>query len=224
MNRRDDLQQTRRSGLRQLWALPYSDPGWPGKVLLGSALLLLWPLVAPLLLVLGYLVALARLSPSKTALPSWRSPGSMLRDGGRLALSMLAYGWPALFVLSTVAVGGLVIEGPLGGSRAAGALVALAVTVQPIGLVWLLVGLLLFPLQLRRAAATESLAQALSPTALFSLARANLRRLPVLWLSELALLLAALPGLLLALVGYAFTLFWALLAVARLSATLEASE
>jgi hypothetical protein len=97
----------------------------------------------------------------------------------------------------------------------------MAVTLQPIGLAWLLVGFLLFPLLLRRAAATGSLARALSPLALFALARANLRRLPRLWLGQLLYGLLALPGLLLALIGFAFTFFWALLAMARLSSDLS---
>ena len=96
-------------------------------------------------------------------------------------------------------------------------MLALADGLQPLGLAWLVVNTLLLPLLLRRAADTTGTAAALSPRGLLALARSQWRSLPGLWLRELALLALALAGLFVALVGYAFTLFWALLGVAALA-------
>lgn len=193
----------------------------------GGLLLLLWPLLLPLMLALGYLVALTRLHvgqvPASVALPAWRPWRQRLSDGARLLAAMLLYGWPVLLTFSTVLVGLLVINGPLTGSIVAGYLVSLAVAVQPLGLIWILVATLLFPLHLRQLAAAQTWRQALSPAGLLALLRANRRALPALWGKELLLLLRSLVGLLIALVGFPFLLFWALLGVARLAATMRES-
>ncbi|MGQ9556218.1 MAG: hypothetical protein ACUVWR_19120, partial [Anaerolineae bacterium] len=128
-----------------------------------------------------------------------------------------------LLTFSTVLVGLLVINGPLMGSIVAGYLVSLAVAVQPLGLIWILVATLLFPLHLRQLAAAQTWRQALSPAGLLALLRANRRALLALWGKELLLLLRSLVGLLIALVGFPFLLFWALLGVARLAATMRES-
>jgi hypothetical protein len=209
--------------LRQLWDFPFADGKWSGKTLLGGLLLLFWPLLLPLLLALGYLVALTRLYalPTSNVLPAWRPWGQRLGEGARLLAAILLYGWPVSLALSTLVVGPLVINGPLTGSAAAGYLVGLAVTLQPIGLAWTLVAVLLFPLHLRQVAAAQTWRQALSPARLLGLLRASRRALPMLWTKELLLLLRSLSGLLIALVGFPFLLFWALLGVARLAATLR---
>ena len=208
-----------------MWDFPFADPKWPGKTLLGGLLLLFWPLLLPLLLALGYLVALTRMyalpTPATAVLPAWRPWGQRLGEGARLLAAILLYGWPVSLALSTLVVGPLVINGPLTGSAAAGYLVGLAVTLQHIGLAWTLVAVLLFPLHLRQVAAAQSWRQALSPARLLRLLRASWRALPMLWTKELLLLLRSLSGLLIALVGFPFLLFWALLGVARLAATLR---
>jgi hypothetical protein len=187
---------------------PYSDPKWPGKALLGGLLLLLAPLLLPLLLALGYAVATARLAAGEgTGLPAWRPWGERLRDGALLLGSVALYGWPALLSLGTLLAGALVLGGPLTGRPVAGAIVWLAGSLQPVGLVWLLVAFLLFPLQL----ALQAGRQRPTPANLLRLARAHLGRLPRLWLRQALLALFSLSGLLLALLGLPFTAFWALL-------------
>lgn len=197
---------------------PLQSPHWTRRWLIGGLLLLVWPLLLPLALALGYLVHARRALPS---LPSWRPLSPLLRDGARLALALLAYGWPALFSLATLPAGALFLGGPWSRSWVGPYALALADTLQPVGLVWLLLAFLLWPLLLTQAAAARSLSAALSPRGLFALARANLRRLPGLWLRLLALVPLSFAGLLVALVGYPFALFWAWLASAALAATLE---
>lgn len=80
---------------------------------------------------------------------------------------------------------------------------------------------LLWPLLLGRAAAAPSLGQALSARRLLSLVRANVRRLPGLWLRQLALVPLSLAGLFVAVLGYPFTLHWALLSAAHLAAAID---
>jgi len=211
--------------VRELWSYPLSDPSWVSKALFGGLLLLLAPLFLPLLLVLGYLVALVRLplgsDEGGRALPGWRPWGQRLADGARLLAAMLLYGWPALFLFGTVVVGPLVIEGPLTDSALGQVLAWAAMTVQPVGLIWLLVGALLFPLLLRQAAGWTGWRRALSPVSLWALLRANLQALPAVWAKSFALLGLSLLGFLIALVGFPFTLFWTLLGVARLASQLN---
>ncbi len=139
-------------------------------------------------------------------------------------LAMLVYGWPALFAFATLPAGALFLSGPWRGLGVAPIVLALADGLQPLGLAWLLVSTLLFPLLLRRASEADNLAGALSARGLLGLVRRGWRLLPGIWLRELALLALALLGLFAALVGYAFTLFWVLLGVARLSAELGAEK
>ena len=187
--------------------------------------MLLWPLILPMMLALGYLVVLTRLHvgqvPAGVVLPAWRPWRQCLHDGARLLVATLLYGWPVLLTFGTVLVGMLVINGPLAGSPVTGYLVSLAIAVQPLGLIWILVATLLFPLHLRQLATAQTWRQALSPAGLLALLRANWRALPGLWGKELLLLLRSLTGLLIALVGFPFFLFWALLGIARLAATMH---
>lgn len=206
-----------------LLAFPFDDPGWPGKLMLGGLFLLLGPLLLPLILVLGYLAAVAHSAAVEGApLPAWRPWRQRLRDGGRLLLAMLVWGWPALLLFSTVVVGMLVVPpGPLAGSRLAGTLVDIAWLVQPVGLVWALLAFLLLPLQLRLSAGADSWRDIASPAQLWRALRANLWGLPVAWLKELALFLLSFVGLFLAGIGLAFTSFWCLLGLARLASELK---
>ena len=187
--------------------------------------MLLWlaPLVLPLIAVLGYLVAVARARTTPAhngALPRWSA--RQLGDGARLLMALLAYGWPALLAFATLPAGALFLGGRWAGTTVASVVLALADGLQPLGLAWLLATALLFPLLIRLATA-GSLAATLSPRGLLALVRQQWRALPRLWLRELALLSLALLGLFVALVGYAFTLFWALLGIAALAAELPES-
>ncbi|MHB0879085.1 MAG: DUF4013 domain-containing protein [Anaerolineae bacterium] len=199
---------------------PLQGNHWTRGWLIGGALLLLWPLVLPAILALGYLVQARRAAP---ALPAWQPLRPLLRDGARLAVVLLAYGWPALLSLATLPAGALFLGGPWSGSRLGPWLLAIADTLQPVGLLWLPVTFLLAPLLLARAADAASLAQALSPRRLLRLLRHNAHRLPGLWSRQAALAALSLLGLAVALVGFPFALFWALLAAAYLTTALEPS-
>lgn len=229
-----------RMNLREAVGRPALSTHWVRRWLLGGVLLLLSPLLLPAALVLGYLVRVVASAPhgtermpdqsapvqpvldgpAATDLPAWRPLAPLLRDGVRLALLLLAYGWPALLSFLTLPAGALFLGGPWAGSPAAPWLLAIADGLQPLGLVWLPLMFLLAPLLLLRAAASSTTAQALSPRNLLVLARAAVRRLPLLWLQQLALSLMALPGLAVALVGYPFAAFWMLVAYASLVGSL----
>ncbi|NPV07957.1 MAG: DUF4013 domain-containing protein [Anaerolineae bacterium] len=206
-----------RPSLRGLLTFPFADPGWAAKATVGGLLTLGAPLVVPGLLVLGYLVEVTRLAVrgSAAGLPKWRPLGARLRDGWRLGLAGAALGWPSLLALSTLAVGPLIFGGPLEGSPVAGLLASAALMLQPLGLLWFLLLVLLGPVLLIQAATGS-----VSPLAVLRRARAEVGPLVRLWLRQAALLGLAGSGVLVAGVGLAFTLFWALLGVARLSAEL----
>ncbi len=206
-----------RLGIRRAWSWPATDPGWPTKVIVGGCLVLLWPLVVPAALGLGYLTATARRAGEGSAgLPRWRPIAPLLRDGWRLLGGLGLYGWPVLLALGTFVVGPLVLNGPLTGTAVAQPLAWLAAGLQPVGLLWAVVVFLLFPLLLRQATLAVPWVRAFSPASLWRLGRAAGMDLAFLWGRQAILLLMAGAGLLLALVGYAFTLFWALLGVAVL--------
>jgi len=215
------IPQATKLNVRELWCFPLDDPHWQRVWLVGGLLLLLWPLVVPVVLVSGYLVALARLHtqnpPANACLPGWGNAKVYARDGVRLLTALLLFHWPVLLVVSTVVVGRLVIGGPLAQSDAAPVLVWVAIVAQQVGLIWAAIAFLLFPLHLRQAAAGRSLREVISPRRLAALARANLRALPRIWLRQLALFLLSFSGIAIALIGWPFTAFWALLALARLA-------
>ena len=94
---------------------------------------------------------------------------------------------------------------------------------QPVGLLWSVIVFLLFPLLLRQATLPETWGRAFLPGSLWRVGRAAGVALALAWARQAVLLLLAGAGLFLALVGYAFTLFWALLGVAALAGELPGS-
>jgi energy-coupling factor transport system substrate-specific component len=118
---------------------------WVRKLLAGAACLLLFWLIVPLLLLVGYIVEIARrVRSGARALPPWDHPWQNIKDGFKLIIALLIWTIPsALLGIPAAIVGAAVNEG----SREAlgGSIYALAGIVAAVGSVWGLLVLLLEP-------------------------------------------------------------------------------
>jgi hypothetical protein len=217
MNGQGRAQSKARAGLlREAWALwvsPLDDEHWQRRMLPGGLLLGLFPLLLPLLWALGYLVAAAQ-SPAG-ALPAWRPLSRRLQDGARLFAALFLYGLPGLLAFGTFVVGPLVTGGALSGLLASVA-VQLAQALQPIGLAWLALLPPLAALVLGAVAqAPPGAALGASPRALWQLWWRSPAGWLRIWAMEVLLSGLGSTGLFIALVGWPFTAFWGLVALAR---------
>src|SRR5207248_441816 len=110
--------------------------GWWRKLLAAAACLLFIWLIVPYLLLVGYIIEIARhVRSGGRQLPPWDHQGRNIKDGFKVALAILIWTIPsALLSIPAAIVGAAVSEGStkaLGGSIAAGAGV-----VEALGRVW----------------------------------------------------------------------------------------
>jgi len=96
----------------------FSDRGWLGKVIIFVLLMLFAGLIIPVLLVLGYMAAIARNAfRGIDRLPSWGDLGKYLADGFKLAVAGFVYNLPPFIVLGLVSA--MTSPGPRHGPAAA---------------------------------------------------------------------------------------------------------
>ena len=112
------------------------SPGWWRKLLAAAACLLFIWLIVPYLLLVGYIIEIARhVRSGGRQLPTWDHPWRNIKDGFKVALAILIWTIPsALLSIPAAIVGAAVSEGStkaLGGSIAAGAGV-----LEALGSVW----------------------------------------------------------------------------------------
>jgi energy-coupling factor transport system substrate-specific component len=118
---------------------------WVRKLLAAAACLLLFWLIVPFLLLVGYIVEIARrIRSGANELPPWDHPWQNIKDGFKLLIALLIWTIPsALLGIPAAIVGAAVSEGSrqaLGGSVS-----AVAGIIAALGSVWGLVVLLLEP-------------------------------------------------------------------------------
>jgi len=112
------------------------SPGWWRKLLAAAACLLFIWLIVPYLMLVGYIIEIARhVRDGGRQLPPWDHPWRNINDGFKVALAILIWTIPsALLSIPAAIVGAAVSEGStkaLGGSIAAGAGV-----LEALGSVW----------------------------------------------------------------------------------------
>src|SRR5438876_6158121 len=112
------------------------SPGWWRKLLAAAACLLFIWLIVPYLMLVGYIIEIARhVRDGGRQLPPWDHPWRNIKDGFKVALAILIWTIPsALLSIPAAIVGAAVSEGStkaLGGSIAAGAGV-----LEALGSVW----------------------------------------------------------------------------------------
>src|SRR5947208_471232 len=112
------------------------SPGWWRKLLAAAACLLFIWLIVPYLLLVGYIIEIARhVRSGGRQLPPWEYPWRNIKDGFKVALAILIWTMPcALLSIPAAIVGAAVSDGStkaLGGSIAAGAGV-----LEALGSVW----------------------------------------------------------------------------------------
>ena len=112
------------------------SPGWWRKLLAAAACLLFIWLIVPYLMLVGYIIEIARhVRDGGRQLPPWDHPWRNIKDGFKVALAILIWTIPsALLSIPAAIVGAAVSEGStkaLGGSTAAGAGV-----LEALGSVW----------------------------------------------------------------------------------------
>ena len=83
--------------LGEPFTFAFRSPDWLRKTLIGALCLLFSWLIIPGLLLLGYIVEVARASRhGKAQLPDWKSPGQKIQDGFKLALLFVVFNLPAI--------------------------------------------------------------------------------------------------------------------------------
>src|SRR5437870_6218063 len=118
---------------------------WLRKLLAGAACLLLFWLIVPFLLLVGYIVEIARrVRSGARALPPWDHPWQNIKDGFKLIVALLIWTIPSVLLGIPAAI----VEAAVNeGSREAlgGSVYAAAGIVAAVGSVWGLLVLLLEP-------------------------------------------------------------------------------
>jgi Protein of unknown function (DUF4013) len=195
-----------------------NDAGWLRKFLLGALFLLGSFLIVPLFIVLGYQLEIVRMVAfgDDSCLPGWDNALGKLRQGAKLFLVTVIYGFPFLVLL-----GGTVTLGVMVGGGVSEAPRVLAVVGFALG--WLLTivfGLVLrlvLPAATIRLAVTGRMRKALQAGAVLRMVRGDIRQYLVVLLVSLIMTLVVAPlGLLACCVGILFTTFYAVVVNAHL--------